>query len=130
MSHQASRRAAAAFFAWITLCSPAWSQTAELTMELAAPNVSCDNVPVRAMIELPSAFALVPQEKISVAVRQDGFAGDPLPGQIVKQDGSTAELWWVLPQARTGQAGKWTATLSVTSGETPVAIGTELSSQS
>lgn len=74
------------------------------------------DVPVHTVIDLPDSLAKVPAEDIAVTLRQNtrGGAriyGKRIPGQIVKNNDGKAELWWVMPLAKSGSMERWTAAL-------------------
>ena len=87
-------------------------EPARIRLHVSAPKADCVNVPVYATIELPEQFTRVPVEEISVVLREQDGAGAGVPGQIVVTPGGKLQLWWILPQARTGRTSSWTATLS------------------
>ena len=87
-------------------------EPARLQIHVSAPKVGGVNIPVCATIELPEQFSQVPAGEISVLLKEQGVAGTDVPGQIVIAQGGKAQLWWILPQAKAGGTGSWTATLS------------------
>ncbi len=87
-------------------------EPARIRLHVSAPKADWVNVPLYATIELPEQFTRVPVEEISVVLREQGVAGAGVPGQIVIAQGGKAQLWWILPQAKAGGTGSWTATLS------------------
>lgn len=87
-------------------------EPARLHLRVAAPKADCVNIPVCTTIELLEQYSQVPVEEISVVLKEQGGASASVPGQIVMPNGGKTRLCWILPAAKAGRTGSWTATLS------------------
>jgi|GEM_PF-130030 len=88
----------------------------QLELSVAAPAVSCDDVPLHALIELPEPWKSLPPERIAAELVElgdkPGDAGSVV-GQILPGGAGRVELWWIQPRAEAGRSSRWTARLSV-----------------
>ena len=88
------------------------TEPALLQLRVSASKTDCANVPVFAAIELPEQFSQVPAEEIAIILKEMEGTSAGVPGQIVLTKEGKAQLWWILPAAKTGETSNWTATLS------------------
>jgi hypothetical protein len=98
------------------VCGLAAAANAEmLRLKATAPKSDCLDVPLHATIELPESLASMPAEDITATVQQTRAGsvfvyGLREPAQLVIGP-KTAQLWWIGPRLKAGQASRWLAIL-------------------
>ena len=72
----------------------------------------CSYIPVHCNIQLPEQFSNVPQEDITVELRNKNTGTTGIPGQIIVDDQGDSELWWIVPNLKANSSNTWIATLT------------------
>lgn len=99
-------------FSLLTTAALLGKDEVRIELSVAAPNVEMRDTPLHAAITLPDSLASIPPERIAVSLQPPGVAAVATPGQVVRT-GEKTELWWIAPEVKPGQPGRWIATLSV-----------------